>query len=283
MDMRSFLQKTVIASFFASGATLALAQAVAPPKVVMNTQCTGIKVCYCVDDDFLPLIDEKVKLFRGIIASEKAKGKAIGYFSVPLSTRGGGYYNLNTEISAAAKERIETRLGKDHAWVLNPAMKESDLSLPSGKSGGHGEYMLMWTRIMEGATSFGEDLDFVYFAGPTDFAAFFGLTGKADMDVLAKYYEQRLASDPGLKKEVDRGRVTPQTFRNYYALRASVSFSNGAHDEWNIVRILNERRRDNEKFGTVGQLPVWFDGKAVSSGEFENPIAAGSPGACKIK
>ncbi len=281
--MRSFFQKTLVAAMLSGSAAFAVAQTATPPKATMNTQCTGIKVCYCVDDDFLPLIDEKVKTFRTIIAAEKAKGKAIGYFSVPLSTRGGGYYNLNVEVSGAAKERIETRLGKDHVWVLNPAMKEADLTTSSGKSGGHGEYMLMWTRIMEGPTSFGEDLDFVYFAGPTDFAAFFGLTGKGDMDVLAKYYEQRLVSDPGLKKEADRGRVTPQTFRNYYALRASVSFSNGAHDEWNIVRILNERRRDSEKFGTVGQLPIWFDGKAVSSGEFENPIAAGSPGACKLK
>jgi hypothetical protein len=281
--MRTLLQRCLTGLALSASFTSAQAQTAAPAKVVMNTQCTGIKMCYCVDDDFLPLIDEKVKTLRQMIASEKAKGKAIGYFSVPLSTRAGGYFNLNGEISAAAKERIETRFGKDHAWVLNPAMKEADLTTPSGKFGGHGEYMLMWTRVMEGANALGDDLDFVYFAGPTDFASFFGLTGKGDMDVLAKYYEQRLASDPNLKKEVDRGRITPQSFRNYYALRASVAFSNGAHDEWNIVRILNERRRDNEKLGTAWQLPVWFDGKAVSAGEFENPIAAGSPGACKAK
>ena len=32
-------------------------------------------------------------------------------------------------------------------------------------------------------------------------------------------------------------------FRNYYALHASVAFSLGSHDEWNISHILNERRR----------------------------------------
>jgi hypothetical protein len=253
-----------------------------PPKVISTTQCTTIKLCYCVSDEFLPLIDEKVKMLRKMIADERAKGKAIGYFSVPLSTVAGGYYTLNAEISTAAKERIETRFGADHLWMLNPAMKEVDLTAPSGARGAHGEYMLMWTRVLEGTNALGEDFDFVYFAGPTDFASFFGLTGKGDMDVIAKYYDERLTKDAGLKREVDRGRISKNTFRNYYALRASVSFSNGAHDEWNIVRILNERRRADPKFGNTGQIPKFFDGKAVSSGEFENPIAAGSLGACRV-
>jgi hypothetical protein len=104
------------------------AQAAVAAKPVMNTQCTAIQFCYCVDDAFLPLIDARVKSLRAMIATERAKGKAIGYLSVPLSTRAGGYFNLNSEISAAAKGRIEERLGRDHAWVLNPAMKDADLA-----------------------------------------------------------------------------------------------------------------------------------------------------------
>ncbi|MGL4230224.1 MAG: hypothetical protein ACRCWJ_02560 [Casimicrobium sp.] len=273
---------SAIASLLATVAlSPAFAQAPAP-KVVQNTQCTAIKMCYCVNDEFLPLIDEKVKALRAMIAAERAKGKAIGYFSVPLSTTGGGYFNVNVEVSNLAKERIETRFGKDQLWILNPAMKEADLTAPSGARGGHGEYMLMWTRVLEGANALGEDFDFVYFAGPSDFAAFFGLTGTGDMETIGKYFDKRLAEDTGLKREVERGRVNKNSFRNYYALRASVSFSNGAHDEWNIVRILNERRRADPKFGNSGQIPKLFDGKAVSSGEFENPISAGSPGACKV-
>ena len=252
-----------------------------PPKIVATTQCTAIKMCYCVNDEFLPLIEERVKMLRRKIADERAKGKAIGYFSVPLSTTAGGYYNVNAEVSTMAKERLEARFGADHVWMLNPAMKEVDLTAPSGARGAHGEYMLMWTQVLEGTTTLGEDFDFVYFAGPTDFAAFFGLTGKGDMDTLTKYFDDRVAKDASLKREIERGRVSRNSFRNYYALRASVSFSNGAHDEWNIVRILNERRRADSKFGNANQIPMFFDGKAVSSGEFENPIAAGSPGACK--
>jgi hypothetical protein len=96
----------------AAFSALSLAQAPAtPPKIVQTTQCTTIKMCYCVNDEFLPLIDEKVKLLRATIAAERAKGKAIGYFSVPLSTTGGGYFNVNVEVSSLAKERIEERFG----------------------------------------------------------------------------------------------------------------------------------------------------------------------------
>jgi hypothetical protein len=279
---RSNVRALIAISFLTyMGGVSALTAAPSPPKIVQNTQCTAIKMCYCVNDEFLPIIDEKVKTLRAMIGAEKAKGKAIGYFSVPLSTTGGGYFNVNAEVSALAKQRIEERFGKDQVWILNPAMKEADLAAPSGARGGHGEYMLMWTRVLEGANAVGDDFDFVYFAGPSDFAAFFGLNGKGDMDVIAKYFDKRLAEDAGLKREVERGRVTKSSFRNYYALRASVSFSNGAHDEWNIVRLLNERRRADPKFGNSGQIPKFFDGQALSSGEFENPISAGSPGACK--
>jgi hypothetical protein len=43
-------------------------------------------------------------------------------------------------------------------------------------------------------------------------------------------------TDPELKK------VGKTTFRNYDALRACVSLSCGSHDEWNIVRGINEKR-----------------------------------------
>jgi hypothetical protein len=122
----------------------------------------------------------------------------------------------------------------------------------------------------------------VYFAGPSDFASYFGLTGVGDMDKLAGFFEDRLAKDPGLKREVDRGRVSKSTFRNYYSLRASVTFSAGAHDEWNIFRTLNERRRADPKFGVPNQIPMLFDGKAVTMASSETSVMPGSGGACKL-
>lgn len=247
-----------------------------------STECTNLKLCYCVNDDFKPLIEEKVKYFRAAIAEQKAKGKAVGYISVPLSTLGGGYFDVNAEVSLAAKKRVEARFGEGNAWALNPGSKESDLTLPSGARGTNDDYMLMWTRILEGPTGMGDDFDFVYFVGPTDFAAVFGLTGTGDMDKIASYFDDRLAKDAGLKREVDRGRVTRNTFRNYYALKASVTFSNGAHDEWNIFRQLNDRRRADAKYGVANQIPMLFDGKSVAPAAAETAVAPGVSGACKI-
>ena len=144
-----------------------------------------------------------------------------------------------------------------------------------------GDYLVMWTRVLEGAGGLGDDFDFVWFAGPSDFASFFGLTGKGDMDRIAAFYDDRLAKDADFKRVVDSGRVTPQTFRNYYALRASASFSAGAHDEWNAIRAVNQKRRDDPKLGITQQLPVFFDGRALSSAEFEQGVGTGNAGACK--
>jgi len=76
--------------------------------------------------------------------------------------------------------------------------------------------------------------------------------------------------------------MTPIAFRNYYGLRASVSFSLGAHDEWNIVGKINARRRVDAKFGTGNQLPSWFDGRAVSSAQADQPMSTGYAGNCKV-
>ena len=47
------------------------------------TECTGVGVCYCVNSDFRSAIAEKVDTYRELIAAERAKGKAIGYMSIP--------------------------------------------------------------------------------------------------------------------------------------------------------------------------------------------------------
>ena len=83
-------------------------------------------------------------------------------------------------------------------------------------------------------------------------------------------------------QSVDRGRVSKNSFRNDYALKASVSFSNGAHDEWSFLRLLNERRRADAKYGVANQIGELFDGTPVSPLESELVIAAGVSGACKL-
>ena len=93
----------------------------------------------------------------------------------------------------------------------------------------------------------------MYFVGPKDFARYFALDGDTDMLKIEQYFDKRLGTDPELRKAVDKG-LTRSAFRNYYALKASTTFSKGAHDEWNIVRVLNERRRTHDRFGVANQL-----------------------------
>ncbi len=69
-------------------------------------------------------------------------------------------------------------------------------------------------------------------------------------------------------------------FRNNYALKASTTFSKGAHDEWNIVRVLNERRRAHDRFGIANQLVVLFDGGGIAPSSAEAATSDGYTGKC---
>ena len=254
----------------AAVALVALAAAGAA-RAESATECSLRKFCFCVNAEIKPAIEKQVALIRGLVAAEKAKGKAIGYMSIPLSTVAGSYFGVNVKIAEAAKKRIEARFGANLVWVLNPGADE--MSLPRGARGA--DYMLMWTAVLEGGNGMGEDFDFVYFVGPADFAQHFALDGSGDMQKIDAYYEAAAKSDAGLAK-VDR-----KAFREYYALRASTAFSFGSHDEWNIVRALNEARRGSAEFGIARQLPVLFDGRAVPPALFEAPVAPGNAGECR--
>src|SRR5215470_10309299 len=256
-------------------ALLSLAAITAKPSLAAKvTQCTKIAICYCVNADLKSVIDAKVAHFREVLASERKAGKAIGYMSVPLSTIGGGFFNVNMEVAAAAKAHLEKRFGSVQVWILNPGVPEANIPNGSGA-----DYMLMWTQVLEGEGGLGEDLDFVYFVGPSNFARYFGLDGNADMLKLEQFFDKRLATDPDLKKAAEKG-LTRSAFRNYYALKASVTFSKGAHDEWNIIRALNQRRRADDRFGIANQLAVLFDGTGLAPGSSEGAASEGYAGKC---
>lgn len=247
-----------------------------PAPAEKVTACTRINICYCVTPAYRDSVAANVARVRQLIADQRAMGKSIGYLSIPISTLGGGYFSVNQEVAAQTKVRIERRFGSASAWVLDPG---AEGNLPGGASGA--DYMYMWTQILEGRGGYGEDFDFFYFTGPSDFARFFGLTGVGDADRVAAYFDRRLASDGGLKAAVEANKISRAGFRNYYALRASVSFSSGSHDEWNISHLLNERRRASDEFGIGNQISILFDGRGVTPGGFEGSIAAGTAGACK--
>jgi hypothetical protein len=76
-------------------------------------------------------------------------------------------FNLNVEVAAAAKRHIEKRFGDGQVWSLNPGAPEANIPNGSGA-----DCMPMLTQVLQGWEGLGEDFDFVYFVGPSDFARY---------------------------------------------------------------------------------------------------------------
>jgi hypothetical protein len=238
------------------------------------TSCTQTGICYCVNADYLSLIQERVTAIRAKLAAERGAGKATGYLSIPISTLEGSYFKVNIDVATDAKTRVEAKFGVSSLYMLNPA--EAQWSLPdigSAKASG-ADYMLMWTRVLEGTSGDGPDFDFVYFTGPNDFRLALNLGDTDIMGRLDAEYDKRAATDPGIKN------IDKRLFRNYYALRASVAFSLGSHDEWNIARAVNEKRRSGGRSAIARQWGIWFDGQPMPPSAYETAAANGYAGTC---
>jgi len=238
------------------------------------TSCTQTGICYCVNADFLTVIQEKVSAIRAKLSAERAAGKATGYISIPISSLEGSYFKVNLDVATDVKTRVEAKFGVSSLYMLNPA--DAQWSLPdqgSAKASG-ADYMLMWTRVLEGTSGDGADFDFVYFTGPNDFRAALKLGDTDIMGRLDTEYDQRAATDPSLRA------IDKKLFRNYYALRASVAFSLGSHDEWNIARTVNEKRRSAGRTAIGRQWGIWFDGNPVPPSAYETAAANGYAGTC---
>jgi hypothetical protein len=244
----------------------------------LTTACTRLDICYCVNSDYRDAISDNVKRVRKLIADNTAQGKSIGYLSLPLSPAGGGSFSLNSKISGQVADNVTARFGARSMFLLNPGTEAGDKM--AGASGAN--FMYMWTQILEGPIGLGEDFDFFYFAGPTDFGKYFPLTGHGDLEALDAWFDTNAAADPDLKKAVDQDGVakTKTAFRNYYGLRASVTYSYGSHDEWNIARLINVRRRGATDLGIANQLAIFFDGRPESPGAYEIATSAGDAGRC---
>ena len=242
------------------------------------TACTRLDLCYCVNSDYRDAINDNVTRVRKLLADARTQGKSIGYLSIPLSPAGGGSFTLNSRISAQVAQDVIARFGARSMFLLNPGTQAGDRM--GGASGA--DFMYMWTQILEGPTGLGEDFDFFYFAGPTDFGKYFHLTGQGDLEALDAWFDTNAASDGDLKKSIDQNgaAATKIAFRNYYGLRASVAYSYGSHDEWNIARLINARRRGATDYGIANQLAIFFDGQPQSPGAYEIPTAPGDAGRC---
>lgn len=243
-----------------------------PAQAERAPRQTSLGTYYSVDPRFQTTIDQTIERVRKLVRAERARDKLVGFVSIPLSARGGGNLAINVEVSELVKKELERRFGPDHFFALAPGLIETSLPHLDGQRAGGGEYMYLWTQVLAGDDGLGQDFDMVYFVGPRDFAVYFGLTGQNDLGTLRAFLQKKAAADPAFAASVS----TPEqrrAFLSYYGLRASVSFSDGAHDEWNLFRLVNHNRR--KKFGIGWQLPLFFDGGQLPMGAAESSVSEG--------
>lgn len=214
-------------------------------------------------------IEATVQRVRTLVNEERRQGKLICYISTPLSSRGGGHRPTNVAISQYVKRRVEAKYGRQHLWALAPGAIENELPVISGKRPGGGEYLYMWTQVLAGEDGQGTDFDMVYFVGPTDMHAYFGVAGGGILGNLSAYIDERAAEDEEFKTTVADNFENRKNFIRYYGIRASATFSTGALDEWNIFRLVNRRREIGD------QIAFFFNGQQVSPGASEAPVRPG--------
>jgi len=250
------------ATSFCTSQTAAQPQPPAKPR-----KQTVIGSYYAVDPRFEHAMQERIDQARRDLRAQRKAGRATAYLSVPISSRGGGWERTNLEISAFTKQRLEARSGGT-IWYLNPG--EYQIVQVDGKEPDGGEFLWMWTEILAGEDGLGKDFDMVYFLGPTDVAAFFAnyqRPGERLTDGIQHYVERQTSEE--FKRAILNDPERLLAFRRFYHLRASVAWSKGAHDEWNIFVRINKKR------GVGEQIPMLFDGRALSPAEMETEIERG--------
>jgi hypothetical protein len=243
-------------------------------------RCAQPGFCFCVRPAFDPGIAERVKAFRGRLAEQRAAGKLTAYMSVPLSGGSGSDFEVNRLVAGFLSDQLMAEYGDKYFYVLNPGSKEADLPDLQGSRASQGEYMSLWAQMLFGEDGLGRDFDVVYFAGPRDFDAYFKSTnvaGTARLERLSNFFDKRYREEARFKDAVDKERMTRSSFLRYYGLRASTSFSRGAHDEWNIVTAINGKRSVlPTEFGVLGLLPVFYNGNAIEPGDFQSYTVVGN-------
>jgi hypothetical protein len=257
-----------LVTVFGSPVSQLYAQTPSPTPVHKNVK-TSIGTTYCLDEDFLPTLEGKIVKIRAAVRAQRAKGKFIGYISMPIAPTGGGSADINKRVGDRVKKYLENEYG-NRVWLLLPVADENAIPVVNGKNPHGEEYNYVWTQVLGGEDGHGRDFDLFYFVGPSDFWRSLNLTPKTAFAVL-----DQLADEARLPEDAKR------LFVSYYAFRASATASKGSHDEWNVLRLINDARRSDTDFGVGDQIASFFDGRPVELDDVETSVSSGYEGTCK--
>jgi len=271
--------------------------------------------------DWERIFDAQHDLIKRDIARARAEGRLVLYLSCPISSRGGGWSGTNVDIARHVERLILERWGEaffvlnptqyqleskagtglitSHAKQLNIDLDRLQaMAMPGG-----GDYLRMWTRVLveDDRGNLGYDFDAFYFLGPGDVFRFF-TAGKSQTLTagIRDYFARKMQSDSDFRDAFSDPSISwgapgnaaatvkkadwsaqRSDFLRFYALRASASFSLGSHDEWAILRLINEGRRNRSATAgmldgdTGDQLAAFFDGTQVSIAAAQTPISRG--------
>jgi hypothetical protein len=169
-----------------------------------------------------------------------------------------------------------------------------------------GDYMRMWTKVIaeddyytgarEIVPNSGNLFDAFYFIGPTDVQEFFLGEAKSLSQAVEIYFARKYSLDDEFKNDFDGyeengvyrsldlanphekaiWQQRRRDFFRYYAIKAGTNFSQGSHDEWNIVHLLNAKRQAHlGARGVEDQIAIFFDGRQISPGSYPTQAMPG--------
>ncbi|MGY3839499.1 hypothetical protein ACWNPK_20555 [Bacillus atrophaeus] len=265
--------------------------------------------------DWYELFEKQIELIQADIKRALIDDRIVVYLSCPLSSRGGGHSITNVEIARHTEQQIMKEWGtgfwvlnpaqyqmeskegtgliEAHARILK-IEKNMDIDLdklkkekPLDRMGGN--YMRMWTRVLveDGNKNLGDFFSAFYFVGASNVRDFFTLGGSIDLTSgVQEYFSRKYCTDPIFHKYFSEGvdgsplskeewESRRKDFFRFYTIRASANYSKGCHDEWNILKILNNMRVKEPSLGIGSQIAGYFDGRQISPGSSEKTVYPG--------
>ena len=249
-----------------------------PAHAAKVTDCAKVGLCYCVNDEHKAAITGKIDKFRAA-HRRAAQGRQGGRLPERAADVGG---RRQLQRQQGSRRRRPSRRSRSASAPTTSTCSIPARPTPTCRKGARGtEYMVMWTALLEGADGMG-DFDFVYFAGPQDFARYFGFDGNNDMAKLDAFFDKRVAVRSRTSRRRSQGGLTKAAFRTL--LRAARLVDREPRRARRVEHLPHDQRQAprGQQDGTPGQIPVLFDGQGVAPPHREATVSEGYVGKCPL-